>query len=482
MERYERIVAQVIEKPMVYSTPTIVDEIIKGDIFKGESIIDSININKKIKKLIRILKNKDTSNFVIIRISDFFCHQLADYYKFSDDKLKIIRDNLFAAVFNGDDLLPPMRFRYFRFKNEKISYDVSYKLFENNIREKLEYLYYFQILNYILRSPYSEKENIRDQILDEFENLFTQEHISMYIKMQIADIFILNKRTKRGYEMLNSLREMEMELARINEIAERINTDNNTIYGDVQNVHDKNINESVLKAFIKLMTKYTVKEFNPREVKECLMKVNSNYEDIIDQVLERIEIDTSRFEYNLNAFSLHNAFSALWIYIQQHVNSKELHKRLLEEMISMARYCSTGHLSRFINVIQGFTDDDELKITIDNEQQIWAVLSNYFNNILMDAPDKVSDEMMNEGVRYHFFDFLRDCINKKIPELFKDYGDVKEEILSCVKKYSNYEYWKFENTTEKWKNYELKSFKLVWFEENYGGKGIPEKSKDTLAD
>ena len=45
----------------------------------------------------------------------------------------------------------------------------------------------------------------------------------------------------------------------------------------------------------------------------------------------------------------------------------------------MTKYCTTGHLSRLINVLQGYTDDKKLSIVISDEQQIKAVIYNYLD-------------------------------------------------------------------------------------------------------
>ena len=111
----------VSERHQIYATPTEIDNLLKAEI-RGDSIIDSRNTNKKIKKLVKIMGKEDTSNFVKIKIADFLCHKLAEYYKFSQDKLEIIRENLFSAIFNGGELYIPVRLRFLRFKNENISY------------------------------------------------------------------------------------------------------------------------------------------------------------------------------------------------------------------------------------------------------------------------------------------------------------------------------------------------------------------------
>ena len=72
-------------------------------------------------------------------------------------------------------------------------------------------------------------ERIKTLILDEFEVLFNDNNVTSDAKMEIADIFLLNKREERGHQILAVLRGY-----RVNDIS---NT--STIYDDSQNVHDK---------------------------------------------------------------------------------------------------------------------------------------------------------------------------------------------------------------------------------------------------
>lgn len=69
----------------------------------------------------------------------------------------------------------------------------------------MEHIPYFQILKYIMRNSRASEE-IRATIIEEFETLFVDPHVNGFIKMEIADIFLLNNRTVRGNEMLSVLR------------------------------------------------------------------------------------------------------------------------------------------------------------------------------------------------------------------------------------------------------------------------------------
>ena len=56
-------------------------------------------------------------------------------------------------------------------------------------------------------------------------------------------------------------------------------------------------------------------------------------EDAVIKVLERIEINTSRFMHEKNRFNLYIVFTNIWKYINMYKHTKELKIRLLEEII-----------------------------------------------------------------------------------------------------------------------------------------------------
>jgi hypothetical protein len=134
---------------------------------------------------------------------------------------------------------------------------------------------------------------------------------------------------------------------------------------------------------------------------------------------------------------LYIVFSNLWAFIVKHKHSTELKIRLLEEIIEMSMYCSSGHLSRFMNVIQGYTDIDDLCIHISQEAQIDSVIFMKMNSILKDAPDTVMDSMISDQPDI-FIDFIVTHINMEMPKLIQEYGNVYDIILMSITNYTKY--------------------------------------------
>lgn len=426
--RIRRVLEQIGETPIDIAT------VLDGEL----QSVNTLDFKKKKKMLIQILVKDDTLLLVKLKIANFFCNKLACVVRLDLDTTGKLVDNVYKVVYEGEQLSLPTRLYYMRFQNETVPFRTSVRLYENNVRNILSRIPYFQILKYIIKNSLASEE-IQRMILDEFEALFTDPNVVLYIKMEIADIFILNNREERGHEMVNIIRVLEAAGGEIRDIAKEAVP---TVYDDSQNVHDGAINKSVLKTARRLIQLCDTMSIDTESVEKELVEISPKYAYQIHKVLERVEIDTSSFKYELDSFSLHNVFSNLWVFINKHEYKEDLKLRLIEEMIEMALYCSTGHLSRFMNVIQGFTEDEELCVRISNEDQIKSVVSKFLEKILQEAPDKVLDSMIDTD-QEPFYIYIMEKVNEKIPELLVEYLDIREitlnQILNSVCSYTKCE-------------------------------------------
>lgn len=248
---------------------------------------------------------------------------------------------------------------------------------------------------------------------------------------EIIDI-LLDYSPNFGRELTNRLREIE-RIERL-EYENRINNIQNnkkiknTIYSDSQNVHDKNINDSVKKSTIKLIEWYNNQDFENHilnifqsfeEIKKYILNKNTNkiYFSKLTNALNRIETDISTFNINI---TLKELFIALFIYIQLHEYKTELENILFNELIESDGYCSTGYLARLINVLQGFTDDFEIKIS--DFDQCNAVVTNYLNKKLQEnTDDEIYDGILTKSEKY--INFIQNSIASNINIWKSEYGD-----------------------------------------------------------
>ena len=416
---------------------TDVDYLFESELFSigdgKDSIVDSKNISSKVKECLEMMIGSDTHCATKIKIADFICNRLHGLYRLSANKTQILIKHLTCAIYNGTTLTVPLRLHYLRFQNDYVAYSTSVRLFLKGIRENLRMVPYFQILKYILRAGIDlRNESHNEAVLEEFETMFANKYVSIYTKMEIADIFILNRQIERGHEMLDELRQVEYAMQHLEH--------DSTIYGDTQNVHTQAINDSVLKACVRLMEIEPPVGFDPDSVREKLCQISPDHIVDISTVIERVEIDTSRFKSGETLFGLYDVFSSLWAYIGKHKHSESLCLRLIEEVASMSRFCSTGHVSRFINVIQGFTEDDSLAVHISNEQQVKAVLSSYLGKELAKADETIVDNMVAAEPTL-FYGFVQDRVNQFLPHLVDSYGATHIEVIEAVKSYSRWDKW-----------------------------------------
>jgi hypothetical protein len=278
------------------------------------------------------------------------------------------------------------------FSNENISWDVGNKLYKSGVRDTLKYMFYFQLLRYLLRSAFSIPE-FKNSLLDEFREYF---NTTTYIRarMEIADIFLLNGYIDEGMNMLATIRELETP-GKTDELT--------TISHDSQNVHNHNINDSVIKASIRLIETQQSNDYSKDIVFGNLLRLYPHKLDTIQHVLDRFDLDMAKFVYKYTVekeqrqiiFGLKIIFSNLWHFIDRHKNSDELKRILIEQMGEMDDYCSSGHLARLISVIQGFTDDEQLQITVSTKERLTEIVKHKLDILLETAPTDIIENMID---------------------------------------------------------------------------------------
>ena len=81
--------------------------------------------------------------------------------------------------------------------------------------------------------------------------------------------------------------------------------------------------------------------------------------------------------YSKFNITLSGVLIKIWSYILEHKYKEELTKRLIQELSDSAGTCSSGYLSRLVNVLSGY--DDNFRIRISWEDQIVANFSGRLN-------------------------------------------------------------------------------------------------------
>lgn len=144
--------------------------------------------------------------------------------------------------------------------------------------------------------------------------------------------------------------------------------------------------------------------------------------DKLMTVLNRLILDT----FKIHNYTLSDILIIIWKKIKTSNKFQELYKRLLEELIDMNSTCSTGHLTRLVNVLSGFdllpeyikiSYKDQLKSNVYG--RLTARLKTENNNnktIILEAIASGEKEVIQE-----FIDDNKDLYD----ELYKEFVDGK---------------------------------------------------------
>jgi hypothetical protein len=217
------------------------------------------------------------------------------------------------------------------------------------------------------------------------------------------------------------------------------------IYENLQNVHTKEVDDSVKEALAHLQLSGIEKRMGtPITVQyvekklESLLRIERESlglgptdkfekEEKVKIALNRIIMD--RALYSVYNCTLAHILLLVWTYLAQHDSREELEKRLLEELSEMAGTCSSGFAARLVNVLSGFAD---FSIRISWESQIGANLSGRLNARVremddIDAMEKILEEMALPSELYEhrgtFLKFFRENIPSLRDELYQEFKE-----------------------------------------------------------
>ena len=231
-----------------------------------------------------------------------------------------------------------------------------------------------------------------------------------------------------GREMLHTLRREETELKRKRQtFAPAIE---GTVYADTQNVHNSKFNQSVKDVATKISSDYPQWKNIMKDPKslesvwntirtKLMRQCDIEYRPTLDKVISDIRENPATFGIQLRVEEL---LIAVWYW---HLDFKgeyrnTIESRMAEEMLDMKGYCSTGHLARLMNVLQGF--DDRYHIGIGVEDQCKSVVYHYLTTLMQDCTDdSVTDAMISQD-RTLFVDYIQEHIRTKSPEWEDEYG------------------------------------------------------------
>lgn len=208
-----------------------------------------------------------------------------------------------------------------------------------------------------------------------------------------------------------------------------------TLYDNAQNVHNEGVEKSVGEALkflssIEIRVNLSETEIKKAENAVVGLVLGTDEKSIekrsrITLAFDRIHLDKTLYgEMNL---TLSRIFMLVWSYVLLHKSKDDILKRLVEELDEMSDTCSSGFVSRLVNVISGFGD---FSLTISWRDQIIANFSGRLNAKVRDMDnlelqEYVMEEMMVQNSsherRKHFLGFLRNNVLGIREEMYEEY-------------------------------------------------------------
>ena len=209
-----------------------------------------------------------------------------------------------------------------------------------------------------------------------------------------------------------------------------------TIYTNTQNVHDETINISIrnmLRTLIKDDLKYKLdKEYQMEDIHNFIIdycnKNELNYSIYLD-TLKRLMTDPSKYEGK----NLCNIILMVWKKINSFEESiqLELYKRFIQELQDMIDTCSSGHLSRLLNILSGYIEDKDYQLKINPIDSLRSSIFARLNSELRKLPINQQEEILlalsssNKDEKYILEEYIsyyspKDELKEEYKELMKE--------------------------------------------------------------
>lgn len=338
----------------------------------------------------------------------------------------------------------PFNKRYYFFSNNdayvKLDYEIVNEchkyVYENFEKLNAPLLYKLLSAQFIL-AHFVPTEYNRIQLEDFLLSIAEDKEQTINYRAECADI-LYNYGIEKHY--------VDSATKIINELGE-LYTQNkcSTIYTNIQNVHDTTINKNIINTLRELIQKVKSKRHSG-EVLEIIRDKYSHLDkskmDKIMSSLERIMIDTAKYEM----LNMSDILVLVWEFICQSEHKQELEYRLIQELEDMDETCSTGHLSRILNVLSGYFSENVVQISLKDQlrSNIFARYTKLIKMLSDDLQDKINNELISndydkkDNIKTFLLDYnLEDILYKEfviqtnmdVTEFYETYEKTLEDFF-----------------------------------------------------
>jgi len=145
------------------------------------------------------------------------------------------------------------------------------------------------------------------------------------------------------------------------------------IYGDGQNVHNHEIQQSIAKSVCSLLN-----DILPLSLSQPLSVQNSTIDNILKSSLADktkqalIEYSEDVSVHTVLNISFKELLDYVWQRISQHSDKENILRILEDEMSDAECKCFTGRISRLVNCLNGFYDD--IRVEVGAKEQIGNII------------------------------------------------------------------------------------------------------------
>lgn len=316
-------------------------------------------------------------------------------------------------------------------------YDILQDMIQDN-RNSLQIR--MNVIDMLLRSNNSKYIEFAQHFLQRLRN--EERHIdenSLRIRLQqVYDEWQEEDNEELQQVLLDQYQRLETQI-------ENLEKRKPTVYNDSQNVHNHEINNSVLQSSKNLLSYDDANIDLHVEFQRVCPEFYDENKTIIRESIERIQNDKAKFKDNITLSQVFRKINGIITESSRHKD--ELLIRLAQELVDMHQLCSTGHLSRLINVLQGFEDiPSEFRIEINPKDEIYATISTYITSEIQksdDADHLLAD--MTSSEKKDFLTFLNGIMKSKYEELATEYNGIlsdqklKTYVNDAIRTYLQYD-------------------------------------------
>jgi hypothetical protein len=194
-----------------------------------------------------------------------------------------------------------------------------------------------------------------------------------------------------------------------------------SIYTNTQNAHNESITESVMSIIRTLITAKMVlatqyqkenRDIDTFTGKALHIKTEQNSGDIFEKILElSVNLDEERKNKIISVFNfiliypakyeginLIDVLCLVWNKIcdQPIEIKKELEQRLLQELYDMDNTCGSGMVTRIINILSGYIQEEGLQIKMNIKDQVRANIFGRLQANMRMLPQKNQEDILEE--------------------------------------------------------------------------------------